>query len=61
MLRDDFFLEVIEHKHFNPRLIEWLSATARLRHVSSAQYQDHVRSVLANPKKSWSHAFNHQI
>lgn len=61
MLRDDFFLEVVGHKHFNPRLIEWLSSTARLRNVTSAQYQDHVRSILANPQTIWSHAFNQQI
>jgi hypothetical protein len=61
VLRDDFFLEVVEHKHFNPRLIEWLSSAARLRNVSSAHYQAHIRGVLANPQAIWSHAFNQQI
>jgi hypothetical protein len=61
MLHDDFFLEVIEHDHFNPRLVEWLSAYARLREVPGAKYQRHVRNVLANPQEIWSHAFNHQI
>src|SRR5690606_38216512 len=49
------------HEHFNPRLIEWMSSTARLRNVPSTQYQAHVRSILANPQAIWSHAFNQQI
>jgi len=61
MLRDDFFLEVVSHKHFSPRLIEWISATSRLRNVRSFDYQNHVRNVLSNPRAIWSHAFNHQI
>lgn len=61
MLRDDFFLDVIGHQHFNPRLIEWLSASTRLRNVRSADYQAHVRRILSNPQVIWSHAFNHQI
>jgi hypothetical protein len=61
MLRDDFFLEIIGHKHFSPRLIEWLSTSTRLRNVRSVDYQRHVRSLLADPRAIWSHAFNHQI
>jgi Novel STAND NTPase 3/Restriction endonuclease len=61
MIRDDFFLEVVGHKHFSPRLIEWLSASRRLRNVQSVEYQRHVRNILANPHAIWSHAFNHQI
>lgn len=61
ILRHDFFLEIVEHQHFNPRLIEWLSSSARLRVVSSAEYQEHIRSVLKNPQAIWSHAFNSQI
>ena len=61
ILRDEFFLEVIGHKHFSPRLIEWLSASRRLRNVQSADYQSHVRNILANPHAIWSYAFNHQI
>jgi Restriction endonuclease len=61
VLRDDFFLEVVAHKNFTPRLIEWLSSAARLRDVPSAAYQEHIRGLLQNPQAIWSHAFNSQI
>jgi hypothetical protein len=49
ILRDDVFLEVIAHWHFNPRLIEWLSASTRLLEVPGAEYQAQFRDMLANP------------
>lgn len=61
MLKDDFFLEVIDHEHFNPRVIEWLSSPRRLRAVSIGAYQDHVRQLLDDPHKIWTDAFEHEI
>lgn len=61
MLRDDFFLEVIDHEHFNPRVIEWLSSPRRLRTVPIDGYQEHVRQLLNNPYKIWTDAFEHEI
>jgi hypothetical protein len=61
ILREDFFLEVVGHKHFSPRLIEWLASSSRLRDVPSTKYQTHIRKILENPQEIWSHAFNHQI
>jgi hypothetical protein len=61
ILRDEFFLEVVVHKNFTPRLIEWLSSAPRLRDVPSSAYQVHIRGLLENPQAIWSHAFNSQI
>ncbi len=61
VLRDDFFLRIIKHKHFNPRLIEWLSTQARLRDVEPDAYQAHVSALLDNPEAIWNHAFHNQI
>jgi hypothetical protein len=61
ILLDDFFLEVVAHKNFTPRLIEWLASAARLRDIPSAAYREHIRGLLENPQAIWSHAFNHQI
>jgi hypothetical protein len=61
ILRDDFFLEIVGHKHYSPRLIEWLAASSRLRDIPSTEYQTHIRKILANPQEIWSHAFNQQI
>ncbi|MDF7773766.1 restriction endonuclease [Sphingomonas sp. AOB5] len=61
MLADDFFLEVIEHEHFNPRVIEWLSTLRRLRSVPAEAYQDYVTRLLDNPEEIWRHAFEQEI
>lgn len=61
VLKDDFFLEIIRHEHFNPRLIEWLSAYSRLRQVPPRGYRAHVSALLEAPETIWAHAFRHQI
>jgi hypothetical protein len=61
MLRDDFFLTVIKHGHFSPRIIEWLASYTRLHAVPVAAYQQHVTRLLESPDSIWAHAFNHQI
>lgn len=61
VLKEDFFLDIIKHKHFNPRLIEWLSAYSRLRQVPAQGYRTHVSALLESPETIWAHAFHHQI
>jgi hypothetical protein len=61
VLRADFFLQVVKHEHFNPRLIEMLSKGDLVRRVPSTQYRAHIESLLQNPGEIWSHAFNRQI
>lgn len=61
MLRDDFFLSVIKHDHFNPRIIEWLASYTRLHAVPATAYQQHVTKLLESPESIWAHAYNHQI
>jgi hypothetical protein len=61
VLREDFFLDIIKHQHFNPRLIEWMSAFSRLRQVPAKEYRTHVLGLLESPETIWSYAFTHQI
>lgn len=61
VLKEDFFLDIIGHKHFNPRLIEWLSAYSRLGRVPAQGYRSHVSALLEEPETIWAHAFRHQI
>jgi hypothetical protein len=61
MLRGDFFLRIIRHPHFTPRLIEWLADLSRVGSVPAADYQRHVEDLLDNPKKIWDHAYRTQI
>lgn len=61
MLRNDFFLEVVDSQRFSPRVIQWLSSFDRLKSVPADAYQDHVRALMKNPFEIWRHAFDHEL
>jgi hypothetical protein len=61
LLRDDFYLRILKHRNFNPRLIEWLSRYTNVRQLRPAVYQKEVERVLANPEQLWRIAFEQQI
>jgi hypothetical protein len=61
LLQNDYFLRIIKHEHFIPRLIEWLSTQSRVREVSPDAYRDYVSRLLQSPNDIWHHAFRNQI
>ena len=61
MLRDDFYFEVIDHKAFNPRLVEWLSTNRRIEHIKASEYRTFVRSLLRDPSEIWLGSYREQI
>ena len=61
VLKDDFFLEIIKHEHFNPRLVEWLTTLTRLSSPSPDMYCESISTLLQSPERIWSHAFQTQI
>lgn len=56
-----FYKEIVHHKKFNPRLIEWLSTFQRVKAVPLKDYQKFVRDLLADPAEIWRHAYERQI
>lgn len=61
ILEDDFFLDVINHTHFNPRLVEWMSSLSRLQSPPVHKYQKSINDLFDSPEKIWSYAFETQI
>jgi hypothetical protein len=61
ILEDDFFIDIIKHDHFNPRLVEWLTSLTRLRSPLPEQYRQSITGLLQSPEALWSHAFETQI
>lgn len=61
VLDNDFFLGIIKHEHFNPRLIEWLSSLTQLHSPRPDQYKQSITDLLQSPERLWSHAFETQI
>lgn len=61
LLRDEFYFQIIKHKKFNPRLIEWLSTYRRVKSVPVHGYQPFVRNLLQDPSEIWRYAYKEQI
>lgn len=61
LLKEDFFLDIIKHEHFNPRLVEWLSSLERIGRPSAENYREEVTKLLNSPHKIWKHAFDNQL
>lgn len=61
LLRDRFYMEVLKHRNFNPRLIEWLARKVNLPTISALGFQQEVRRILDNPEQLWQIAFEQQI
>jgi len=61
LLRDDFYLRIVKHEKFNPRLIEWLSSYRRLRAIPVERYRTFVENLLRDPSEIWRHAYEQEI
>lgn len=61
LLHGRFYMEIVKHKKFNPRLVEWLSSYRRVKSVPSERYQEFVRNLLSDPAEIWRHAYEQQI
>jgi len=61
ILRDDFYLQIIKHDGFNPRLIEWLSTFNRLKTVPVKEYQGFILRLLKDPYEIWEYAYKEEL
>lgn len=61
LLKYEFYFEIVKHRNFNPRLIEWFSTYRRLKEVSVGGYRQFVTQLLEDPAEIWRHAFEQQI
>ena len=55
------YIRIVDHKNYNPRLIEHLTDPKWIGDTSADGYLELFLSSLDNPKKIWGHAFHHQI
>lgn len=61
LLQDNFYLQIIRHKKFNPRLIQWLSNHQKFKHVKVEDYRKHVSDLLDDPSEIWRHAYEQEL
>jgi hypothetical protein len=60
LISDNFFLKVIDHQNFNPRLIELLTSADYVT-ISGIPIRKTVETVLANPQELWEKPYRTHI
>jgi hypothetical protein len=61
LLDDRSYLKIIDHKNFNPRIIEWMTDYLKETDISHDNYLPAFIANLNNPTRIWEHAFYNQI
>lgn len=60
LYEDKRYLKIIQHKNFNPRIIEFITDVDRLSEVSPSQYWADIEKKLNNPAEIWANTFDNQ-
>lgn len=58
LLNDKNYMKIIQHRNFNPRVIQWMTCNKQVR---DGNYLEQFLRSLDNPSELWSYAFEHQI
>lgn len=61
IIKDRKYLQILQHKSFNPRVIEWMTDSISVAHISANRYAQEFIARLDHPSMIWEHAYNHQI
>jgi len=54
------YLEIIDHKNYNPRLISFITDHDRLDNIHHTRYWDYILEKLNNPELIWDNTFTSQ-
>lgn len=57
----DAFGEIVDHKNYNPRIIEAMTDSIRLQETLSEDYAEAFLNLLSNPSQLWDTAFRTHI
>ncbi|MFH5834329.1 restriction endonuclease [Halalkalibaculum sp. DA384] len=58
---NEFYLDIVKHENFNPRIIEFISDKKRIDITKPKDYCKFILESLNNPRTIWKTAFNNQI
>lgn len=60
LVQKDVLLNIIDHKNYSPRIVEWMADFQNVRDCTGVEYPKRFLDTLANPSELWRHAFlNH--
>jgi hypothetical protein len=61
LLRDEFYLRIVKHERYNPRLIQWLSTYKRVEQIPVRRYRAFIEALLLDPAVIWRHAYENEL
>jgi len=61
VLEDKFYFDIIKHRNYTPRIIEFITDKSKINSFTKEQYKQYILSNLNNPKEIWRYSFNNQI
>jgi hypothetical protein len=61
ILENSFYLKLIDHRNYSPRLIESITKKKMWENIDSKEYGEIVLSYFDDPNVLWEHAFENQI
>lgn len=61
LMDDDRYLKIIDHKNFNPRIIEYVANNRNTIGETEESYYSFILSKLDNPKDVWQDEFENRI
>ncbi len=59
--RNKNYRKIINHKNFNPRIIEFITDNKKLKNFNDVTYWNHVMNSLENPSDVWKQAIERQL
>lgn len=57
LIKDKKYLQLIKHRNFNPRIIEWMTSVSRLKEIQPTIYFSTFLKFLENPIDLWWYSF----
>ncbi|MCG6537888.1 MAG: hypothetical protein L7F78_25010, partial [Syntrophales bacterium LBB04] len=61
LLESKGYLKIIDHKNYNPRIVDLMTQFSRVVGISPRDYYDSFIANLSNPLEIWRHAFEIQL
>lgn len=61
LLENQAYLEVVDHRNYSPRTVEFMTDYNYVRHQSPEEYVSSFLGSLDDPRSTWEHPFLHQI
>ncbi|WP_038988582.1 nSTAND3 domain-containing NTPase, partial [Myroides marinus] len=61
IIEDSFFMYIIKHKNYTPRIIEFITQKERIQSFTKFEYTEFIKKHLTYPEEIWEDSYLNQI